>query len=160
MAQEKELTLEEALAKIAEQQTEIAGLNTRVEELEGETAEQQTEIEGLNTRVEELEEEQGESTGIISDLQEQLANAEASQAVSETVVVTHTDEAGTKEQYKVVLPKFKHKGQSYVSADLKTNSALVKELVEGGKGVLVKLEKATPAKASAKAATAKKDASK
>lgn len=134
MAQEKELTLEEALAKINEQAT----------------------------RISDLEEEQSESTGLISELQEQLANAEAGQAISQAVVVTHTDEAGTKEQYKVVLPKFKHKGQSYVAADLKTNPALVQELVEGGKGVLVKLEKAAPAtKAPAKAkAAAKEDAKK
>lgn len=139
MAQEKELTLEEALAKIAEQKTEIAGLNGRVEELEG---------------------EQGESTEIISDLQEKLANAEAGQAISQAVVVTHTAEDGTKEQYKVVLPKFKHKGQSYVAADLKTNSELVKELVAGGKGVLVKLEKAAPATKATAKATAKNESKK
>ena len=52
MAQEQELTLEQALAKIAEQQTEIEGLTTRAEELDGESV---------------------ESTQIISDLQEQLA---------------------------------------------------------------------------------------
>ena len=107
-------------------------------------------------RIEDLEGEQQESTEIISDLQEKLANAEAGQAISETIVVTHTDEAGNKEQYKVVLPKFKHKGQSYVAADLKTNPDLVKELVDGGKGVLVKLEKAKPATKQG----AKKDASK
>ena len=130
MATENELTLEEALAKIEEQKTEIAGLNTRVEELEGESA---------------------ESTQIISDLQEELANAQAGQAISETVVVTHTAEDGTKEQYKVLAPKFQHKHVAYEAKDLKTNPDLVKELVEAKSGVLLKLEK--PAKP-------KKDASK
>ena len=112
-------------------------------------------------RIEDLEFEQGESTQIISDLQEQLSNAQAGQAISETVVVTYTPEGGAKEQYQVVLPKFKYKGKSYVAADLKTNADLVKELVEGGKGVLVKLEKPAPAtKAPAKAKAAKEDASK
>ena len=129
MATEKELTLEQAQAKIAEQATRITDLEGEVEE----------------------------ATETISTLQEQLANAEASQAISQAVVVTHTDEAGNKEQYKAVLPKFKHKGQSYVAADLKTNPALVKELVDGGKGVLVKLEKAAPA---AKAKTAAKEEAK
>ena len=101
-------------------------------------------------RIEDLEGEQTESAEIISDLQEQLANAQAGAEITQAVVVTHTDEAGKKEQYKVVLPKFKHKGQSYVAADLSTNAALVKELVEGGKGVLVKLEKAPKATVAAK----------
>ena len=130
MAQEKELTLEEALAKIAEQKTDINGLNTRVEELEGES---------------------GESTGIISDLQEQLANAQAGQEISQTVVVTHTAEDGTKEQYKVLAPKFQHKHVVYEAKDLKTNTDLLKELVEAKSGVLLKLEKpAAKAKAPAK----------
>lgn len=134
MAQEQELTLEQALAKIAEQQTEI---------------------EGLNTRVEDLETEQGESTQIISDLQEELANAKAGQEISETVVVTHTAEDGTKAQYKVLAPKFQHKHVAYEAKDLKTNTDLLKELVAAGSGVLLKLEK--PA-AKGKAAT--KEASK
>jgi hypothetical protein len=129
MAQEQELTLEEALAKIAEQNTEIAGLNTRVADLEGESA---------------------ESAQIISDLQEELANAQAGQAISETVVVTHTTEDGTKEQYKVLAPKFQHKHVAYAAADLKKNAPLVKELVEAKSGVLQKLEKA-PAKSKAPA---------
>ncbi|MDB5268048.1 MAG: hypothetical protein JWP58_1088 [Hymenobacter sp.] len=132
MGQEKELTLEEALAKIAEQKTEIDGLSTRVEDLEGEVS---------------------ESTEIISGLQEQLANAQAGQEISQTVVVTHTAEDGTKEQYKVLAPKFQHKHVTYAAADLKTNADLVKELVEAKSGVLVKLEKAAKA-------PAKKDASK
>jgi uncharacterized coiled-coil protein SlyX len=103
-------------------------------------------------RIEDLEGEAAESTEIISDLQEQLANAQAGQEISETVVVTHTAEDGTKEQYKVLAPKFQHKHVAYAAADLKTNADLVKELVAAGSGVLVKLEK--PAK------PAKKDASK
>ena len=107
-------------------------------------------------RIEDLEGEQAESTEIISDLQEQLANAQAGQEISQTVVVTHTAEDGTKEQYKVLAPKFQHKHVAYAAADLKTNPDLVKELVEAKSGVLVKLEKA-PAKEKA---AAKKDASK
>jgi hypothetical protein len=127
MAAEKELTLEQALAKINDQAT-------RISDLEG---------------------EQAESTEIISDLQEQLANAQAGQEISQTVVVSHTDEAGNKEQYKVLAPKFQHKHVAYAAADLKANPELVKELVEAKSGVLVKLEKAP-----AKAKTATKEASK
>jgi hypothetical protein len=108
-------------------------------------------------RIEELEFEQAESTQIISDLQEQLANAQAGQEISQTVVVTHTAEDGTKEQYKVLAPKFQHKHVAYEAKDLKTNTALLKELVAAKSGVLLKLEK--PA-SKAKAAAAKEDAKK
>jgi hypothetical protein len=136
MAQEQELTLEQALAKIAAQQTELNDQATRIEQLETEVS---------------------ESTGIISDLQEQLANAQAGQEISQAVVVTHTAEDGTRDQYKVLAPKFQHKHVAYEAKDLKTNPALVKELVEAGSGVLVKLEKA---KAAAKGKAVKEDASK
>ncbi|GAB3652678.1 hypothetical protein GCM10027594_27180 [Hymenobacter agri] len=132
MAQKEELTLEQALARIEEQATRITEQATRITDLEGEV---------------------DEATGTISDLQEQLANAQAGAAINETVVVTHTAEDGSKDQYKVLAPKFQHKHQAYAAADLKTNPDLVKELVEGKSGVLLKLEKA------ARAST-KKDASK
>ncbi|HEX8656588.1 MAG TPA: hypothetical protein VF690_03600 [Hymenobacter sp.] len=105
----KELTLEEALAKLAAQETRIASLESEVDE----------------------------ATEITSDLQEQLANATAGQEIGQAVVVTHA-----KEQYKVLAPKFQHKGVEYKSSDLSTNADLVKELVEGNSGLLHKLEKA------------------
>ena len=123
MAEEKELSLEELKALYAK-------ALARITDLEGEV---------------------DEATETISGLQEQLANAQAGQEISQTVVVTHTAEDGTKEQYKVLAPKFQHKHVAYEAKDLKTNPDLVKELVEAKSGVLLKLEK--PAKP-------KKDASK
>ncbi|HEX8506906.1 MAG TPA: hypothetical protein VF630_16190 [Hymenobacter sp.] len=100
-------------------------------------------------RIEDLEGEQTESAEIISDLQEQLGNALAGQEITQTVVVTHTTEAGTKEQYKVTMPKFKYKGTAYTASDLSKNADLVAQLVAAESGVLHKLEKAKPAKKEA-----------
>ncbi|MBJ6109448.1 hypothetical protein JAO73_10515 [Hymenobacter sp. BT523] len=124
MAQEKELTLEQALARIQEQ----------------------------DLHIEQLEADAAEATQLISELNEQLENAKTGQELSETVVVSHTAEDGSKEQYKVLSPKFQHKGQAYEAKDLKTNADLVKALVDGKSGILQKLQKP--------AAKAKKDASK
>lgn len=113
MATNKEMTLEEAKALLAERDKQIEALSA----------------------------DTGTAQELISDLTEQLANAQAGQDISHAVVVSHD-----KEQYKVLARQFNHNGTEYQADELKTNAALVQELVELESGLLAKIPKAEKAK--------------
>ena len=98
-------------------------------------------LDERNKQIEALSADTGTAQELISDLTEQLANATAGQDISQAVVVSHE-----KEQYKVLARQFNHLGTEYKADDLKTNPALVKELVELESGLLHKIEKADKAK--------------
>jgi chromosome segregation ATPase len=120
---EKEVaTLKEEHAK------ETATLKQKATEL-------QDQLTDERTRSGDLAADLNESEKLTEELQSKLATASLLQDQSDTVIVSD----GT-HHYKVLAPKFKHKHVEYTSADLKTNEALVQELVARGIGFLQKIE--------------------
>lgn len=69
----------------------------------------------------------------IGELNEKLANAEA--VAPEQTVVTYE-----KAQYRVLAQKFSYKGQEIEAKNLQANKEVLKALVDGESGLLVKIE--------------------
>lgn len=118
-AQRENAQLKEQLAaKKADNET----LATANQQLTGELAEKADEL----AKAEELLERQNA----------QLKAAEVGQALG-PVVVTHANES-----YRVLAPKFQHHGLDVDAHTLRQNPDLVRELIESGSGLLVKVEAA------------------
>jgi len=91
------------------------------------------------TLADQLEEKTSElelAEGLIEQQTAQLKSAEVGQALG-PVVVTHE-----KEQYRLLVERFSHNGNLVESASLRQNPDLVRQLVEMGSGLLVKVEAA------------------
>ncbi|MGI4763406.1 MAG: hypothetical protein ACRYF0_22025 [Janthinobacterium lividum] len=88
--------------------------------------------EQLEAKTEELE----EAEALIEEQSGRLAAAEVGQAEG-PVIVTHD-----KAQYRVLAPKFSHKGLDVDAHTLRQNPDLVRELVEANSGLLQKVEAA------------------
>ena len=71
---------------------------------------------------------------LIEEMQGKLAAAEVSQ-MEGPVILSHE-----KGQYRVLAPKFSHKGIEVEANSLRNNPELVRELVEAGSGLLQKVE--------------------
>jgi chromosome segregation ATPase len=89
----------------------------------------QAELEEKTTELEQAE-------ALIEEQNGKLAAAEVTQAEG-PVVVSHE-----KAQYRVLAPKFSHKGLEVDAHTLRQNPELVRELVEAGSGLLQKVEPA------------------
>jgi len=107
----------------------LVNANEEIEDLKGQLTDERQRSGNLAADL-------NESETLTEELQSKLATASLLQAVSSDSVIVSD---GT-HHYKVLAPKFKHKHVDYTAADLKTNEALVQELVGAGIGFLQKIE--------------------
>lgn len=87
----------------------------------------------LAAQLEEKVDELATAEALIEQQTEQLKSAEVGQALG-PVIVTYE-----KEQYRLLVPHFSHAGNLIESASLRQNPDLVRQLVEGGSGLLQKV---------------------
>lgn len=96
----------------------------------------QQDLEAANAKISVLTEENAKlkeelemAEGIITEMQGMVK----AKPVAGKTTIEHDGE-----QYNVVIPRFKHKGEIYTAADLESNPDLVADLLEIGSGILVK----------------------
>ncbi len=122
---------------MAENQDEVTLLKQKLAEAEAQVA--QAELERNQAREEKGKKEQEllDANKLVDDLNTQLAEKPApADGHTATLGV-----AGNAVKYRFVAPKFKFKGKLVKAVDVKSNSELLKELVEAGAGVLVEVPK-------------------
>lgn len=127
--------LEDTLHELATTKLELQGQRDALTAAAAEKLELQNLLTDERARSGNLAADLNESETLTEELQARLATATLLQAKSDTVIVSDGIH-----HYKVLAPKFKHKHVEYTAADLKTNEALVQELVAAGIGFLQKIE--------------------
>ncbi|MGI4873383.1 MAG: hypothetical protein ACRYFX_19670 [Janthinobacterium lividum] len=137
--QEQNAQLKKDLEATSQEKTQLAGrvdsLSEALTNANRDKAELQQQLTDERTRSGEVAGELNESEQLVEELQAQLKRADARQAQSDTVIVSD----GTHD-YKVLAPKFKYKHVEYTAEQLRTDEALVQELVAAGVGFLHKIE--------------------
>lgn len=116
--------------------TENGQLKGQVISLTGDRDTLATANKSLATELEEKTEELAQAETLIEEQSGRLAAAEVGQAEG-PVIVSHE-----KAQYRVLAPKFSHKGLDVDAHTLRQNPDLVRELVEANSGLLQKVEAA------------------
>lgn len=92
-------------------------------------------VETPEEKIARLEQELGEAKGIIGEQTEQL-QAKELQGSGSLPVITYKQQ-----YYQVQAAKFHFNGVDYKAADLAGNNDLVKQLLDAGSGLLVKVDK-------------------